>query len=62
MIIITGELMSKKRGMSKQQRLYYEYQNKDRVRQELIEYVKALHELDKTTQSSNNPHRNSYYN
>ena len=36
--------MSKKRGMSKQQRLYYEYQNKDRVKQELIEYVKQLKE------------------
>ena len=38
--------MSKKRGMSKQQRLYYEYQNKDRVRQELIEYVKQQRELE----------------
>ena len=39
--------MSKKRGMSKQQRLYYEYQNKDKVRQELIEYVKQVNELEK---------------
>jgi hypothetical protein len=38
--------MSKKRGMSKQQRLYYEYQNKDRVRQELIEYVKQVKEFE----------------
>ena len=38
--------MSKKRGMSKQQRLYYEYQNKDRVRQELIEYVKQQREIE----------------
>ena len=38
--------MSKKRGMSKQQRLYYEYQNKDKVRQELIEYVKQQRELE----------------
>ena len=37
--------MSKKRGMSKQQRLYYEYQNKERVRQELIEFVKQEKEL-----------------
>jgi len=36
--------MSKKRGMSKQQRLYYEYQNKDRVKQELIEFVKQQRE------------------
>jgi hypothetical protein len=39
--------MSKKRGMSKQQRLYYEYQNKDRVRQELIEYVKQVKDYEK---------------
>ena len=38
--------MSKKRGMSKQQRLYYEYQNKDRVKQELIEYVKQQREYE----------------
>jgi len=39
--------MSKKRGMSKQQRLYYEYQNKDKVKQELIEYVKQAREMEK---------------
>jgi hypothetical protein len=39
--------MSKKRGMSKQQRLYYEYQNKDKVREELIEYTKQVRELEK---------------
>ena len=38
--------MSKKRGMSKQQRLYYEYQNKDRVREELIEYIKQIKEYE----------------
>ena len=38
--------MSKKRGMSKQQRLYYEYQNKEKVRQELIEYVKQQREIE----------------
>ena len=38
--------MSKKRGMSKQQRLYYEYQNKEKVRQELIEYIKQSRELE----------------
>jgi hypothetical protein len=38
--------MSKKRGMSKQQRLYYEYQNKDRIRQELIEFVKQEKEFN----------------
>jgi hypothetical protein len=39
--------MSKKRGMSKQQRLYYEYQNKEKVRQELIEYVKQTKEFER---------------
>ena len=39
--------MSNKRGMSKQQRLYYEYANKERVREELIEYVKQLRELER---------------
>ena len=38
--------MSKKRGMSKQQRLYYEYQNKDRIKQELVEYVKQVKEYE----------------
>jgi hypothetical protein len=37
--------MSKKRMMSKQQRLYYEYANKDRVRKELVEYYKQIKEL-----------------
>lgn len=42
--------MSNKRVMSKQQRLYYEYQNKDRIRQELIEYVKQVKEFEKYKQ------------
>jgi len=33
--------------MSKQQRLYYEYSRKERVRQDLIEYVKLLKEFEK---------------
>ena len=37
--------MSKKRGMSKRQRLYYEYQNKDKIRQELIEFIKQEKEF-----------------
>ena len=45
--------MSNKRGMSKQQRLYYEYQNKDRVRQELIEYVKQQKEIEQYRQPLN---------
>jgi len=40
--------MSKKRMMSKQQRLYYEYSRKERVREELIEYVKQIKELEQS--------------
>jgi len=56
--------MSKKRGMSKQQRLYYEYQNKDKIRQELIELTKQIKDMEdkKITISSFNPHNNSYFN
>lgn len=56
--------MSKKRGMSKQQRLYYEYQNKERVRQELIELTKQTRIVEdkRFTISSSNPHDNSYFN
>ena len=39
--------MSKKRMMSKQQRLYYESANKEKVKQELAEYVKQLREIEK---------------
>ena len=38
--------MSTKRMQSKQQRLYYEYSRKERVREELIEYVKQLREFE----------------
>ena len=42
--------MSKKRMMSKQQRLYYEYANKERLQKEIAEYYKQLRELqDKYT-------------
>lgn len=50
--------MSNKRGMSKQQRLYYEYARKERVREELIEYVKQVNEVEK----NRNTHKNSYFN
>lgn len=39
--------MSNKRGMSKRQRLYYEHQNKDKLREELIEYAKQVREVEK---------------
>lgn len=54
--------MSKKRGMSKQQRLYYEYQNKDRIREQLQEIAKQEKELSKQDlHKSYNPHENSYF-
>ena len=53
--------MSKKRGMSKQQRLYYEYQNKDRVRQELAESAKQERDRHTDFVKAPNPHENSYY-
>ena len=39
--------MSKKRMMSKQQRLYYEQNKKERVREELVEYIKDKHLIEK---------------
>lgn len=38
--------MSKKRMMSKQQRLYYESANKEKVKQELVEYIKQAREVE----------------
>jgi hypothetical protein len=56
--------MSKKRGMSKQQRLYYEYQNKDRIKEQLQEIGKQTKEIEDKRLSTicYNPHQNSYYN
>jgi hypothetical protein len=55
--------MSKKKEMTKRQRLYYEYQNKEKVRQELAEIAKQIKEIEDKTMSvtSFNPHQNSYY-
>lgn len=33
--------------MSKQQRLYYEYSNKEKIKQELVEMHKQTHEIEK---------------
>ena len=46
--------MSKKRMMSKQQRLYYEYHNRERVRQELIEMAKQTKEQENVRNSLRN--------
>lgn len=54
--------MSKKRMMSKQQRLYYEYQNKERIKHELAEMVKQEKQIDKSDiYKSYNPHDSSYF-
>ena len=42
--------MSKKRNMTKRQRLYYEYTNRDRIKRELAEYYQSIKEIqDKYT-------------
>ena len=56
--------MSTKRMQSKQQRLYYEQNNKEKVRQELEEMAKQTIEIERKTSilSTFDPHRNSFYN
>jgi hypothetical protein len=54
--------MSKKKEMTKRQRLYYEYQNKEKVRQELVEIAKQEKQIENNnTHKSYNPHDNSYF-
>jgi hypothetical protein len=38
--------MSAKKEMTKRQRLYYEYNNKDKVKEELAELAKVIHEVE----------------
>ena len=49
--------------MSKQQRLYHEQNNKERVQKELIEMAKQTREIERKTTilSTSDPHKNSYY-
>ena len=55
--------MSVKRGMSKQQRLYYEHNNKEKVLQELQDKAKEVREMEELIlNSSFDPHRLSFYN
>jgi hypothetical protein len=55
--------MSVKRGMSKQQRLYYEHNNKEKVLQELQDKAKETREAEELILISPfDPHRNSFYN
>jgi len=50
--------------MSKQQRLYYEQNNQEKVKEELIELAKQQrdHEDKYYSFTTFNPHINSYYN
>jgi hypothetical protein len=54
--------MSKKRMMSKQQRLYYESANKEKVKQELAESVKQERDKHIDFVKAYNPHESSYFN
>jgi hypothetical protein len=55
--------MSAKKEMTKRQRLYYEYNNKDKLKEELAELAKQTREVeDLTTRFTTfDPHRTSYY-
>ena len=55
--------MSQKRMMSKQQRLYHEYNNTEKVKEELIELSKDIREYEERTgKPPFNTHRTSFYN
>jgi hypothetical protein len=55
--------MSAKKEMTKRQRLYYEHNNKEKVKQELAELAKVTREYEeKPSFSTSNPHRTSFYN
>jgi hypothetical protein len=56
--------MSNKRGLSKRQRLYYEYQNKEKSKEELAEMAKSTREVEynRFTGNSFDPDIKSYYN
>jgi ATP-dependent Lon protease len=55
--------MSAKKEMTKRQRLYYEHNNKDKVKEELAELAKQTREVEDLTQrfTTFDPHRTSYY-
>jgi hypothetical protein len=53
--------MSQKRMMSKQQRLYFEQNNKDKIRKELEETVKDMRQIEEKLNSPFDPHRLSYF-
>ena len=55
--------MSAKKEMTKRQRLYHEYNNKEKVKQELEELAKQSKEIEDLTMKfiTFDPHRISYY-
>jgi hypothetical protein len=56
--------MSAKKEMTKRQRLYHEYTNKEKVKQELEELAKQAREIENSTTrfTTFDPHRTSYFN
>jgi hypothetical protein len=49
--------------MTKRERLYHEYNNKEKVKEELIELSRNVREYEeKVAISSFDPHRTSYFN
>jgi hypothetical protein len=56
--------MSAKKEMTKRQRLYYEHNNKEKVKEELAELAKQTREVEGLTSkfTTFDPHRTSYYN
>jgi len=55
--------MSAKKEMTKRQRLYYEHNNKEKVKEELAELAKQTREVEGLTQrfTTFDPHRISFY-
>jgi hypothetical protein len=55
--------MSQKKVLSKRQQLYYEYLNKDKIKQELVELAKQTKEIEYLSESFTtfDPHRISYF-
>jgi len=56
--------MSAKKEMTKRQRLYYEHNNKEKVKEELAELAKQTREVEDLTIrfTTFDPHRTSYFN
>jgi hypothetical protein len=60
---IKGDWMSQKRNMSKQQRIYLEHKNKEKIKKELEELAKDTSHYENSISSIIfDPHKYSYYN